>query len=37
MKVPSDNPIVASGRLAGRNSPKDWIAVAALEAIKDFF
>ena len=33
MKVPSDRPIVASARLAGRNSP---IAGAALEAMKIF-
>src|SRR5690348_14456554 len=32
MKVPSDSPIVASGRLAGRNSSKEsgWGAVAAI-------
>src|SRR5690348_15226041 len=35
MKVPSDNPIVASGRLAGRNSPKlPAAAVAAVEAME---
>src|SRR6185437_5005946 len=34
MKVPSDNPIVASGRLAGRNSPKDGVALAAFEAME---
>src|SRR6185437_249692 len=34
MKVPSDNPIVASGRLAGRDSPKDWVALAAFEAME---
>src|SRR5690348_5021730 len=37
MKVPSDNPIVASGRLAGRNSPKDWVVVAAFEAMEAFW
>jgi hypothetical protein len=37
MKVPNDNPIVANGRLAGRNSPKDWLALAAFEAMQDFF
>jgi hypothetical protein len=35
MNVASDNPIVASGKLAGRNSPKlPAAAVAALDAMK---
>src|SRR5690348_3086623 len=35
MKVPSESPIVASGRLAGRNSPKlPAAAVAAVEAME---
>jgi hypothetical protein len=33
MKVPSDNPIVASDKLAGRNSPSGCVAVAAFEAM----
>jgi hypothetical protein len=34
MKVPSERPIVASDRLAGRNSPNDGTVVAAFEAMK---
>src|SRR6185437_16602516 len=33
MKVPSERPIVASDRLAGRNSPSAWVTLADVGAM----